>query len=252
MLPTLENVKSRGFQTAEIIAAEENWPMNRSIKGIVFDLDGTLIHTKTDFRKMKTRMIEYLVSQGVDGSQLSTTETNIVLLAKSDKMLRNKSVPQDKIVEIMEQVEEIMNETELESVAETKPILGAEEALKELKRQGYRTVILTRGHHHYAVEALKNTGLMSYFDFVLGREETPKPKPEPEALEHAAKVLNLGIDEVVFVGDHTIDQTCALRAKARFIGVLTGTAKAQTWMEAGCQEVLAGVVELPAYLEKKG
>jgi len=224
--------------------------MKRGIKGIVFDLDGTLIHSTIDFRKMKKRMIEYLTSQGVDGTQLSTDETNVVILGKSEKMLRDKNVPQDKIAEIMDHVEEIMNQTEMESVSETSPIKGVEEALRRLKQQGYMTAILTRGNHDYAVEALKNTGLIGYFDFVIGREETPKPKPYAEALEHTATVLGIGIDELLLVGDHPIDQTCAKNANARFIGVLTGSAKAETWKEAACTEVLNGVEELPSYLKK--
>ncbi|GAG46712.1 unnamed protein product, partial [marine sediment metagenome] len=34
--------------------------MVNEIKGIVFDLDGTLIHSAIDFPKMKLRMIEIL------------------------------------------------------------------------------------------------------------------------------------------------------------------------------------------------
>ncbi|MFB0543488.1 MAG: HAD family hydrolase, partial [Candidatus Bathyarchaeia archaeon] len=92
--------------------------------------------------------------------------------------------------------------------------------------------------------------LLPYLDLVIGREETPKPKPEKEALEHTAKLLQLNPNELVFVGDHPIDSTCAENAQVRFIGVLTGAAKPETWREAGCSEVLQGIWELPEYLEK--
>jgi len=229
--------------------------MEQRVKAIVFDLDGTLVHSAIDFRKMKGKMIEYLVSKGVDEGLLSPQETNVVILSKSEKNLAEKGVPQDEIKRTFEQVEEIMNEVEMESVADVTEIEGAKEALKKLKQQGYKTAILTRSHHDYSVETLRNTDLLPYFDLVLGREETPKPKPYAEALEHTAKLLKLNIDELILVGDHPIDLECARNAKARFIGVLTGSAKPETWREAGCNEVLTGVRELPEYLEgteKKG
>jgi len=220
------------------------------IKGIVFDLDGTLVQSAIDFRKMKGKMIEYLVSRGVDEGLLSPQETNVVILGKSEKNLAEKGVSQSEIKRILEQVEEIMNEVEMESVANVTEIGGVKEALKMLKEQGYKIAVLTRSHHDYSVEALKNTGLLGYFNLILGREETPKPKPYAEALEHAAKLLKLNIDELILVGDHPIDLECAKNAKTRFIGVLTGSAKPETWGEAGCSEVLMSVRELPEYLEK--
>lgn len=224
--------------------------MKSPVKGIVFDLDGTLVHSAIDFRKMKPRMIEYLASKGADKEQLSPRDLNVTIISKGEKMLREKGIPEEEIKRILEHVEEIMNETEMEGVAETKPIQGAQEALKKIKEQGYKTAILTRGHHKYAVEALRITGLLDYFDLVIGREETPKPKPHGEALEHAAKLLQLNLNELIFVGDHPIDSTCAENAKVRFIGVLTGAGKPETWQEAGCSEVIEGIWELPEYLKK--
>jgi len=228
--------------------------VKQAVKGIVFDLDGTLVQSAIDFRKMKGRMIEYLVSKGVDQGLLSPQETNVVILSKSEKNLAEKGVPQEETKRILEHVEEIMNEVEMESVADAKEIEGAREALKKLKEQGYKTAILTRSNHDYSVETLRSTGLLGFFDLVLGREETPRPKPYPEALEHTAKLLRLRVDELILVGDHPIDMECAKNAKVRFIGVLTGSAKPETWREAGCSEVLPGVKELPEYLErnKKG
>ena len=96
--------------------------MKTSIKGIVFDLDGTLVHSTIDFRKMKPRMIEYLASQGADKEQLSPRDLNVVIISKGERMLREKGIPEEEIKRILEHMEEIMNETEMESVAETKPI----------------------------------------------------------------------------------------------------------------------------------
>ena len=42
------------------------------VKGVVFDLDGTLIRSSVDFKAMKRRMIEILARYGVPRELLST------------------------------------------------------------------------------------------------------------------------------------------------------------------------------------
>ena len=225
--------------------------MERRIKGVVFDLDGTLIHSSIDFRKMKQRMVDYLISKGADPQGLSPRDLNVVIINKGRNLLRERGLTEEEIKGIIDHLQEIMNEVEMESVSETRPVEGAEEALRSLREMGYKIAVLTRGHHNYAVETLRRTGLLPYLDLILGRGETPRPKPYPEALEHTAQLLNLKPEELILVGDHPIDSTCAKNAKVHFIGVLTGAATPETWREAGCTEIIEGVWELPQYLKKR-
>jgi len=226
--------------------------VTNSVRAVVLDLDGTLVNSTIDFRKMKEKMISYLVSKGADPSDLSPTETNVVIISKSERMLREKGLSDADMKVVMSRVEEFMNEGEMESLDNTTAIEGAKEACHRLKAMGYTTVILTRGHHRYAEEALRKTRMLEYFDYVLGREETPKPKPYPEALQHVADLLKVELRELVFVGDHPIDHTCAQGASVRFVAVQTGATKAEAWKEAGCTEVIKTVAELPDYLSRSG
>ena len=141
-----------------------------------------------------------------------------------------------------------MNRTELEAIPTAEEVEGAAEAVRRLREMGYRLAVLTRGHNAYAVEALGKTGMLGYFDLVLGREETPRPKPYAEALQHTAELMELGLDEILFVGDHPIDSTCAENACVRFIAVLTGPTKEEAWAEHGQKTTLGSVRDLPEYL----
>jgi phosphoglycolate phosphatase len=64
---------------------------------------------------------------------------------------------------------------------------------------------------------------------VLGRGETPKPKPYAESLDFIAEQLEISIDEVVFVGDNHIDASTAKNAGCSFIGVRTGPRGDKSW-----------------------
>ena len=109
---------------------------------------------------------------------------------------------------------------------------------------------MTRSHHHYAEMALKKIGLEKEFDIIFGRGETPQPKPYAEAMIYAAKVLGLEIDEVILIGDHHLDSTCAVNAKCGFIGVATGPRGDKSWEFNKPNVILPSVADLPDYLQE--
>ncbi len=194
----------------------------KGMRGIVFDLDGTLINSKIDFIGMKRRIISLLESKGVPEGLLSPHETTVEILRRAEDIWREQERPDEERGEILRRVEEVMNGAELEALHTVTEVEGASEALRRLREMGFRLAVLTRGHRTYAVRALEKTGMLRYFDVILARGETPKPKPNPEALIHTAELMGLRPEEVLLVGDHRIDMECAERAGCRFIGVKTG------------------------------
>lgn len=222
--------------------------MTQTIKGIIFDLDGTLIHSRIDFPKMKRRMIGILEASGVPRGALSPNETTVVTLAKAEKIWDKQGKPEDERKSVRERLDETMNNGELEAIRGVKEVDNVTATIQELKEKGYRLAILTRGHHAYAVEALRKIGAEGYFDLILGRGETPKPKPYAEALQHAAEIMGLSLDEIVFVGDHHLDSTCALNAGCHFVGVRSGPRGEDSWGKVRPEVILDSVADLPEYL----
>lgn len=220
------------------------------LKGIVFDLDGTLINSTIDFLEMKRAMIEYLESCGVPKGLLSANETNVVILEKAEKVLNEKNFSTKRKNEIQARIDAMMDEGEMEAIPTVESIAGAAEAMSKLKEMGYSLAILTRSCHDYTIEALRKTGMLEHFDAILGRGETPKPKPYAESLTCAAEKLGLKLEEIVLVGDHHIDYTCAENACATFIGVRTGPRKDESWGPKKPEVMLDSVTDLPEYLRK--
>jgi len=218
------------------------------IKGIVFDLDSTLVRSSIDFPRMKRRMIAILEANGVPSGLLSPTDTTVVTLEKANETWDENGTPDADREPVLAQVDQVMNQTELEAIPLVEEIEGAADAVRRLKERGYRLAILTRGHHDYAIGALKKTGMLEHFDLVLARGETPRPKPYREALEHTAGLMRLSLDEIIFVGDNPIDSTCAENAEVRFVAVITGRTGREEWMKRGFKIILDSVKELPEIL----
>lgn len=221
------------------------------IKGVVFDLDSTLVETTVNFKKMKTNMIRELEEHGHPQGTLSNTDqTTVIILEEAEKHWENTGKPEEEREAIRQRMEELMNEGELESVKNLEEITGASEAVQRVKEMGYRLAILTRGHHAYAIEALRKTDMLTQFDVILGRGETPRPKPYKEAIQYTAEQLGLAVTEVVMVGDHQIDRDSAVNTGCDFIGVATGRRGLKSWADETPPKVfLDSIADLPSYLE---
>ncbi len=193
------------------------------LKGIIFDLDSTLVYSHVDFPKMKKRIIELLESHGHPPGTLSPTDqTTVVIMEHAEHDWEMQGKPEEERKRLRDTITDYMNQGELEAVATLKEIPGVAEAMKRLKAMGLKLAVLTRGHHEYAVEVLKKTGMNGYFDVILGRGETPQPKPYREAIDYTVGQMGIAVDDVVMVGDHQIDYDSAKNSQCRFIGVATG------------------------------
>jgi len=219
-----------------------------TLKGIIFDLDGTLIHTSINFTVMKERMISFLEEKGIPEGCLTPKQTTVVIIATCEEILREEGRSQEEIDEVHRTLEKIMNRGELEAIQDISGVDGVRDVLLELREAGYKLAVLTRSHHAYAVEALRKIGALDLFDVILGRGETPKPKPYREALEHTAMLLGLDPRETIFVGDNHIDANSAVNAEVPFIGVKTGRRGDLSWDGRFPEVLLESVFDLPAYL----
>ena len=222
------------------------------LKGIVFDLDSTLVNSHVDFPKMKKRIIQLLVDNGHPPDTLSPTDqTTVVIMEHAEREWERQGKPEEERQRLRDIITGYMNQGELEAVDTLTEIPGVSKAVEKLKAKGLRLAILTRGHHEYAVEALKKTRMHDYFDLILGRGETPQPKPYREAIDYTVRRMGLTVDDVVMLGDHQIDYDSANNSRCRFIGVATGRRGLRSWEnETPPPVLLDSIADLPAYIEE--
>ncbi len=224
------------------------------LKGIIFDLDSTLIQARIDFVGMKKHMIKLLEEHGHPKGELSpTNQTTVQIMECAWEAWEQNEKPRDECQAVTYGIEEIMNRGELDAVVNLSEIEGACEAITTLKEKGLKLAILTRSHHEYALKALEKIKALDSFDVVLGRNETPEPKPYKGAIDHALKLIGLERDEVAMIGDHQIDRDSATNSGILFIGVATGRRGLKSWTdETPPEHFLPSVKELPGYLEEQG
>lgn len=90
---------------------------------------------------------------------------------------------------------------------------GIREMLESLRSAGARLGIVTSKKHDMAIRGLQMFGLESYFDTIVGMDETEKHKPEPEPIFLALERLGEKPGpHVLMVGDSRFDIQCGHNA----------------------------------------
>lgn len=106
--------------------------------------------------------------------------------------------------------------------AHTKLFPEAVSFVKDLKRNGKNTGILSTKMSSVILQTLDATGMSPYFDSVLGITDIQSPKPDPSGITLSLRRLQTLPEECLYIGDNTIDARTAQNAGVDFIGVLTG------------------------------
>jgi HAD superfamily hydrolase (TIGR01549 family) len=155
------------------------------IKGVIFDMDGTITAPYFDFTTIKEEagigdvdMLDYLAT--ATGAERT-------------------------------RVQAVMTKFEDAGVAEAKLNHGARELLDELVRRKMPTALLTRNTRRSVDGVCRKLNLK--FDITVTREDGPH-KPAPEPIWEIARRWGAEPGEVLMVGDYKWDVLCAKNAGA--------------------------------------
>lgn len=184
--------------------------MEPIVKGIVFDMDNTILRSRIDFPAMKRETYAFLVSKALlpDGYALSehTTSTLIEEAARSSDMTE----------QLLRELWAIPTKHEVAGMrgADLEP--GAREVLARLHGD-YRIAIVTNNSVDAAEQALRGNGILAYFDLLIGRESVQAMKPSPDGHVRVLREYPFSADEWLSVGDSWIDGKASIDAGIKFI-----------------------------------
>jgi len=178
----------------------------KKIKGIIFDLDGTIISSVIDFSAMKRR-IEKLAKEynmKIPSKKLPALEM-IEIIYRKNKKNREK---------FKKQAEKIIIEEEIAGIEKAFSHSDMLVLLKKLKKSGIKIGIITRNCRKVTEIVIKKFSIP--YDVVLTRDDVRKVKPNIYHLKEALKKMNVKKENAVIVGDHYFDILCGKKA-----GILT-------------------------------
>jgi phosphoglycolate phosphatase len=177
-------------------------------KGIIFDLDNTLLHSRIDFPGMKSSVAQWLIQQG------ALDKTRNIGLYTTSQMI-NQAIEKKLLSEEQEQeVWQLIGKFEEEGMEGAILEEGVIPCLKQLKAKA-SLFVLTNNAEQAARKALQETGIAAYFVKIYGREQVPSLKPSPLGMEQIINEHpNIPRENWLMIGDSWIDgkaaQDCGL------------------------------------------
>lgn len=195
-------------------------PFLEPLLGIVFDLDGTLIDSHHDFRRMRREVIRIAERNGVVPGRLNAEMTIPEIESTTFAELAALGIGDGPRFRFEADVKRTIDTIELEALPRTTARPGAKELLAALAQRGFRLGVLTRSSEEFCRRALEKTGLHDFFAFLRTRSAPGPAKPDPEALRLLLHEMEVPYDRSLVVGDHRLDAECATRAGVRFYAVL--------------------------------
>jgi phosphoglycolate phosphatase len=186
------------------------------IKGIIFDMDGTILNTIddiTDSVNYALASMEYPL-QSVHQVKMAVGSGAIQLIERVLPFGSSKEL-------VMKVFKIYQTHYDQNNSNKTGPYEGIMLLLNQLRTQGFKLSVVSNKYDHL-VQELNEKIFNKYFDVSIGEIKGIPIKPAPDMIDKALKLLDLKKDEVLFVGDSEIDMLTATNAKLKSVGVTWG------------------------------
>ena len=191
--------------------------MKKKIEGVIFDLDGTLIHTIEDIAGAANKMFARhgLPEHGV-GYYLKWIGSGAI---KFIERAHGGPVSQEQLLAYVAEFKEIYA-ANLHNKSQV--YKGIPEVLDILVSRGIKISVLSNKPHKMTREVISFYLSAWPFDPVLGqREEVPR-KPDPAGANEIAEIWDIAPEHILFIGDSDIDILTAQAAGMQARGVSWG------------------------------
>ena len=99
---------------------------------------------------------------------------------------------------------------------------GIVEAIRAVRAAGVRTALVTSKNRPGAERGLRVCGLEAEIELIVGADEVVNPKPHPEPVDLALRLLGADPQSAVYVGDSVHDMESGRAAGVRTAAVLWG------------------------------
>ncbi|HVB95011.1 MAG TPA: HAD family hydrolase [Nitrososphaerales archaeon] len=219
------------------------------LRGIIFDLDGTLISLHVDGTAFRREIARELTHSGFRMDLIEVSSGGLYIQDMLD--LAKSQIDQGQVMVDYDGVRrrtfQALDELEVGWIRHSQLLPGAEALLTRLSGEGKAPITLAlltnsgRAATRYAMETL---GFKRYFQKTFTRDDLPAMKPRPQGITAALKTLGLGEGEVLYVGDSPTDIIAARGAGIRIASVASGRYDVEALRKLGPDFVLGSLSEL--------
>ncbi|MFP3358628.1 pyrophosphatase PpaX [Planococcus sp. SIMBA_143] len=193
--------------------------MNKDITTLLFDFDGTLLDTN----ELIIQTFLSVLGEHFPGEY--GREDVLHFIGPSLEQTFTKIAP-GKVSELSDQYRRLNRTLHDELVSEYD---GVAETLRTLKSRGLKMAIVSTKREETILHGLKLMGVHDVFDVLVALDHVQNPKPHPEPLELALRLLEADQQGALMIGDNSHDIEGGKNAGVRTAGV-AWTAKGEEFL----------------------
>ncbi len=217
------------------------------IKLCIFDLDGTLLDTlgtisyygnealkKCGIEPILKEDYKYHVGQGI---------YNLI-----KNMLNAKNCcTEENFNKVFKIYDDAYNSN---TTYKTEVYDGIKELLDNLKRDGIKIAVMSNKPDFATKSVAYDFFGRGYFDIVLGQRENIAIKPDPYSVIEIINKLDVSKEEVIYIGDTSVDMKTGKNAGLNTVGVLWGFRDEKELTESGADLIISNPNELYEYIKE--
>jgi 2-phosphoglycolate phosphatase len=188
-----------------------------ALRGVLFDLDGTLIDSAPDLAGAANRL---RADEGLPPLPLETLRPMVGSGARGMVGIAFGVAPGEPRFEALRDAFLLHYEHGLLQL--TRPFDGVEPLLCALEAAGVPWGIVTNKAERFALPIVEGLGLARRAAAVVCGDTTPHAKPHPEPLLAAARAMGLAPGQVAYVGDDLRDAQAAAAAGMPMVAATWG------------------------------
>lgn len=213
------------------------------LKGIIFDMDGTITLTESFHHRAFAEVFrEHGIPYDFKDHMKRFAGAGSEVTFKTIFQEHGKALDPEEIKELQAKKKELYIKIVQEMEIPTVP--GVAEFVQRIQVKGLKKIIATGNSNLDAVRfILKKVGLLEYFPDILSIKEVGRGKPFPDVFVEAAKRLGCATSECVVLEDAINGVQAAKAAGIRCIAFET-TTKREELLKAGAEVVLKDYYKL--------
>jgi len=216
-------------------------PDGMKYKGIIFDLDGTLVDSFPGIHQSLARAMQAV---GLPPWDLEKTRQQV---GRGVDHLLETAVGTDKKAFALERFRADYAET---CRRKTFLLPGVREGLDALRTEGLRLAVATNKPIPFTRLILDTLKIRTHFACLMAPDHVHPPKPHPAMLRAVCEELNLDPRDGLYVGDMPLDQETATRAHMDCLLVATGATPYESLKPLVTAPVVRTFSDIPPFLAR--
>jgi len=208
------------------------------VRGVVFDLDGTLIDSYAAITASLNRARDAFGLAALDAEEVRSRVGHDL-----EGMLADLLGPQRVSVGVCLFREHYARVC----LEQTTALHGSRRVLEALDREGLALSVASNKPVRFGEPILRHLGLLRFVSVVEGPDSSGAAKPDPRMIRRCLERTGLRSDESLYVGDAVLDDETARRAGIAAVLVSAGSSPREALLDTG-RLVVDSLLELPGLL----